>query len=144
MPRYDHRCTSCGANWEERVPSATHPTCLLCGGNTEYLWRSRGESHGIQTDESFIGGKVIENLGDQPVTVYSRQELAQAMHKAGVTQKVKWVPGDKYLTNWAMSIDPYTLASAKALVERCGSVASPPAEPSLRVTTSIRTIPCEP
>ena len=70
------------------------------------------------TNEQFIGGVTLENLGHDPVTVYSREEYKQAMLKANVEQHIKWVPGDHYLQNWGAFIDPKTMANAKALLER--------------------------
>jgi hypothetical protein len=102
------------------VPGGTHPPCAQCNGATEYIWRSNPAS--IQTDESFIGGKVIENLSHTPITVYSRTELKQAMEKHNAQQKIKWVPGDKHLINWAMGIDQYTLDAARVLVSRPGAL----------------------
>jgi hypothetical protein len=119
MPRFDSLCTACGFEEPIIVAGGTHPPCSQCGGHTEYIWRSNPAS--IQTDEAFIGGQTIENLGHEPVTVYSRTELKEAMAKAGVEQKIKYVPGDKYLTNWAMGIDAQTLANAAVLVTRQGS-----------------------
>jgi len=99
------------------VAGGVHPPCAKCAGPTEYIWHSNPAS--IQTDEAFIGGQVIDNLGDTPVTVYSRTELKAAMARAGVEQRIKWAgPHDRYLTNWAAGIDQYTLDAATALVSR--------------------------
>ena len=84
----------------------------------------------IQTNEQFIGGVTIENMGDTPVTVYSREEYKQAMESRGLEQKIKYVPGDKYLTNWAAGIDAQTLENARVLMSRCvrvGTEADPAA-----------------
>ena len=75
-------------------------------------------SQAIETNESFIGGMTIENLGHDPVTVYSREEFNQAMYRAGAEQRIKYVPGDQHLTDWSKAIDPYTLANAIELVGR--------------------------
>jgi hypothetical protein len=104
-------CERCGAEYE----IGDYPFC-----------KGRPSDHGpmrqaIQTDEAFIGGKVIENLGTEPVTVYSRTEFKQAMARAGVEQKIKYVPGDKHLLNWAAYTDAKTLENAAILVSRQGS-----------------------
>ncbi len=140
MPRFDSRCTVCSYEEAIVVAGGTHPPCAKCGGATEYIWRSNPAS--IQTDESFIGGQVIHNLGDQPITVYSRTELKHAMAKANATQKIKWVPGDQHLTNWGLGIDQYTLDAAKALVSRPGALKGPEDDPAALQTlqTSIRTL----
>ena len=66
----------------------------------------------------FLGGLVVENMGHEPVTVYSRDEFKRQMIAHGCEQKIKYVPGDKYLTNWALGIDAQTLANAAVLVSR--------------------------
>lgn len=143
MPRFTVRCLKCGNEAERFLKGGDHPPCQDCLGQTDYVWRATGASHGIVTDEAFIGGLVVENLGHEPVTVYSRQELAQRMHQARVEQRIKYVPGDKYLSNWALAIDPQTLANAKALVERNGLAQGSAPEPAVRVTTSVRKWPYE-
>ena len=126
------------------LPGGEHPPCTACNGPTIYMWRATGASHGIVTDEAFIGGLQVENLGHDPVTVYSRQDLARRMHEAGVEQRIKYVPGDKHLTDWSKAIDPYTLAAAKALVERPGAIQPMPAvDSTLQVETSVRVVPHE-
>ncbi len=100
-------------------------TCETCGQTIaigSWPWCPHGEPHGnaIQTDESFIGGQTLENLGHEPVTVYSRTEFKQAMARANVEQRIKHVPGDKVLQDFGAFIDPQTLANARALVSRQG------------------------
>lgn len=72
----------------------------------------------IQTDEAFIGGRVIENLGHEPVTVYSRQEFNEQMARHGVEQRIKYVPGDHYLQNCGNYIDAKTLDNVRVLLSR--------------------------
>ena len=99
--------------------------------------RPRYASHGIQTDESFIGGQWIENLGHEPVFIESRLQLKQEMEKRGLEQRIKYVPGDHYLTNWAAGMDAVTLENARVLVSRPGALKS--SEPvNLRVQTFVR------
>ena len=100
-------------------------TCERCGHELvvgKWPFCPHGDPHGnaIETNEAFIGGLTIENLGHDPVTVYSREEFKQAMLKANVEQKIKWVPGDKHLQNWGAFIDPYTMEAARTLVSRQG------------------------
>lgn len=144
MPRFTVRCLTCGHEEERFLQGGTHPPCSACNSPTDYVWRATGASHGIVTDEAFIGGLEIENLGHEPVTVYSRADLARHMQEAGVEQRIKYVPGDKHLTDWSKVIDPYTLAAATALVSRPGALA-PPSDsgPKLPVTVSTRTISFE-
>jgi hypothetical protein len=102
------RCDHCG---EELVIGAW-PFCPH--------GRPMDGAHAIQTNEQFIGGMTLENLGHDPVTVYSREEFKQAMLRANVEQRIKWVPGDHYLQNFGAYIDPYTMEAARALVSRQG------------------------
>jgi len=105
------RCDRCGADYA----IGDYP---FCKGNPADHGPMR---QAIETNEAFIGGMTIENLGDKPVTVYSREEFKQAMAHANVEQKIKWAgPHDKYLINWAAGIDAQTLENAKALVARQG------------------------
>ncbi len=137
MPRFDSRCTVCEFEEPIVVAGGTHPPCAQCGGATEYIWRSNPAS--IQTNESYIGGVTIENLGDTPVTVYSREEFKHAVEKAGAVHAPKWVPGDKYLTNWGAGIDAQTLENARVLVSRQGATDKDADPGKLRtVETSIR------
>lgn len=98
--------------------------CDRCGvvlriGEWPFCPHGTPGGNAIETDESFIGGQVIENLGPEPVTVYSRLELKQEMAKRGLEQRIKWAgPSDKYLTNWAAGIDAQTLENARCLVTR--------------------------
>ena len=74
--------------------------------------------HSIETNESFIGGVVLENMGHDPVTVYSREQFRDEMRARGLEQRIKYVPGDKHLTNWALAIDAQTLENARILLTR--------------------------
>ena len=145
MPRYEHRCLTCGRSFELRCGGGEHPPCYWCfvdSGDenpTEYLWRGT-VTHGIQTDESFIGGKLIENLDHEPTMVYSRQELAQKMHERGLEQRIKYVPGDQHLTDWSKMIDPYTLEAAKALVSRSCKQSTDVVAPTVPVQVTIREV----
>ena len=117
MPRFDSKCLVCGEITENMVcAGGAHPPCPSCKGETVYFWTQHPVS--IQTNEAFIGGQVIENLGHDPVTVYSRDELKVRMAEAGVEQRIKYVPGDHYLTDWSMGIDAQRLADVTALLSR--------------------------
>lgn len=98
-------------------------TCERCGQELhvgEWPFCPHGTSLGIaiESNERFIGGITIENMGHEPVTVYSREEFKEQMTRHGVEQRIKYVPGDKHLQNWGNYIDPYTLEQARILVER--------------------------
>ena len=116
MPRFDSLCTVCGEVEAIVVPGGTHPPCSSCKGETIYLWTRYPAS--IQTNESFIGGVTLENMGHDPVTVYSRDEFKLEMAKRGLEQRIKYVPGDHYLTDWSKGVDATMLENARILVSR--------------------------
>ena len=120
MPRFDQRCVTC--QWEGEVFARPFemPACPQCGGGTERVRRRAVEVR----DDAFIGGLTLENLGDEPVTVYSRSELARELKARNLEPMVRHVPipgTDKspHTTNWNVPC-AYTLEAARALVERVG------------------------
>ena len=85
-----------------------------------------GYGCGIVRDE-IVGGQVIENLGHEPVTVYSQSELRREAEARGLRLTDCWAgPGDRHLSNWAAGIDAYTLESARLLLERGSRVPESP------------------
>ncbi len=112
--------------------------CEKCGRELEvgdFPFCPHGRSsHAIQTNESFIGGVTIENMGHEPVTVYSREEYKAQMAAHGCEQRIKHVPGDKYLKSWDVP-SAYTLECARILLSRGASAPEPDpaALPSLRM-----------
>lgn len=98
-------------------------TCKSCGhdlqvGEWPFCPHGTPGGNAIETNERFIGGVTIENMGHDPVTVYSREEFNEQMARHNVEQRIKWVPGDKHLQNWGAYVDPYTLEAARILVSR--------------------------
>lgn len=101
LKTYDQGCMACewlGEIWTEPY---THPPCPACGGMTERRWRRLG----IIRDE-IPGGQWIENLGHEPVKVYSQSELKAKAAERGLELRVKHVPvpgTDKspYTTSWS-------------------------------------------
>lgn len=70
--------------------------CPKCGADVqvgEWPWcpHGRPRNFDIQTDEQWIGGKTFENLGHEPVTVYSRSELKREMQARGLEHAVRHV-----------------------------------------------------
>lgn len=104
MPRYDQRCTTCGWAAEVAAPPFEHPPCPDCGGKTERHYPIGSRANGVIPDE-WPGGKTFENLGHQPVTLYSRTELKRELDARGLREYVRHVPGrsgDKspHTTRW--------------------------------------------
>ena len=129
MPRHSQHCMACAWRDDIFVEVGQHPPCPVCGGATERLWV--GRSAKVIGDE-FIGGHVFENLGHDPVTVYSRSELRRELKQRGLEECVRHVPvpgTDKspHTTTWDVPSE-YALRQAKALLERVGTVTVPARE----------------
>lgn len=95
----------------------------FCGGK-----HSHGAYRGSVIGDDIVGGQVIENLGHEPRVFYSKKAIVQAADAEGLQPMVRYVEGDKHLTNWAAGIDAYTLAAAAELVTR-RALRSRPAPP---------------
>lgn len=85
MPRYDHRCLSCGSTWEAFARAGSHPSCP-CGGATEYVWRAAPSVNGDECDF------VTEHGFKEPRRFRSRAEWKQAMKEAGIRPYDKFTP----------------------------------------------------
>jgi hypothetical protein len=55
-------------------------------------------------DVTWPGGKTFENLGPEPVTLYSPAELKREMHARGLEPFVRHVDGDQHVQRW-VSVD---------------------------------------
>ncbi len=97
MPMFDVICETCG--WERSDCYETSYRKTLCPEGHATVHVLKPSRVAIQTDEAFIGGRVYENLGDQPVVVYSRQQLKREMDARGLEQKVRHV-GGKETSRW--------------------------------------------
>jgi hypothetical protein len=98
-------CPSCGAE-------------LVVGSWPFCPDHTRGGSYNAQPND-WPGGKTFENLGGQPVTLYSRSELRRELKARGLEECVRHVPipgTDKspHTQSW-VSVD---LDAARALAER--------------------------
>lgn len=101
-------------------------TCEKCGipiAIGDYPFCPHGVGAGVKhPDVTYPGGLTLHNLGPEPVTVYSETERRTIMRERGLREGVWHIPepgSDKsrVTTSWA-TVDPYTLAAAKALVDR--------------------------
>lgn len=64
------------------------------------------------------GGQVIETLGHEPITFYSKQAILAEADKRGLRLRDQWAgPGDQYLSNWA-GVTSKTLDDARVLLSR--------------------------
>jgi hypothetical protein len=107
-------------------------TCDRCGEVLEigtYPFCPHGSAHaGRGADVTWPGGKVFENLANEPVTFYSPREKAQYLKRTNQEEFVRHMPvpgSDKspHTTKWA-AMSAETLAGAKEMLERVGKSSS--------------------
>jgi hypothetical protein len=100
-------------------------TCEKCGHEmqvSDWPWCPHQRSLTGTTgaiDDTFVGGRVYENLGHEPVYIESRSHLKRELAARGLQEFVRHVPvpgSDKsaHTTSWT-SVD---LEAGKALAER--------------------------
>lgn len=84
---YDQGCTTCA--WEDEIwtEPGTHPACPVCGGATERRWKRVG-----MIRDEIPGGVWIENLGPQPVKVYSHSERRAIAAANGLEEMIRHTP----------------------------------------------------
>jgi len=80
-------------------------TCPSCGvvygyGASPFCSHGHGPIRAAILPDEWPGGKVIENLGHEPVTVYSRSELKREMDKRNLMPKVQHRDGSKETSRW--------------------------------------------
>ena len=122
--------------------------CETCGwvlrvGDWPFCGRGRDHAPAVANiiTDDIPGGQVIENLGHDPLTFYSKQAIVAEADKRGLRLRDQWAgPHDQYLTNWAASIDAQTLENARALVSRGTRAQGEDATRLQTVTTSVREV----
>lgn len=87
MKKYDQTCKRCGWTDEIHAQPFVNPPCPECGGDTERIYLG---GYGVIGDE-IPGGLVVENLGHEPVKVYSKSELKFEAEKRGLVQRVQHI-----------------------------------------------------
>lgn len=103
--------------------------CPACGAELsigDYPFCPHGRYHGNAAPDDIPGGLTLENLGHEPVTVYSRSELRRELAARGLVEMVRHVPvpgTDKspHTTSWT-GVD---LEAGKALAERQAHTRAP-------------------
>jgi len=109
----------------------TTNTCTGCGAlrvTGDWPGCPHGKGGGTNLKDEYPGGIWIENLGPEPVKVYSESERLRLAKQRGLQPMVRHVPvpgTDKspHTTDWSRSIDAQTLENARILVERQGQKA---------------------
>lgn len=96
LKHFDQECNDCHKVSEVLCEPFTTVPCPVCGSaNTERVWRS------IRViGDDIPGGLVVENLGPEPVKVYSKSELKREAEKRGLVQRVRHVEGSTQTSRW--------------------------------------------
>jgi hypothetical protein len=122
---YNQRCLSC--DWQDEIQAEpfANPPCPTCGGATERLWSAPRGGHFVIGDE-FVGGRVYNNLGHEPMVIQSRSELRAVLKARGLREYVTHeggTEGDRsaHTTRWA-SVD---LEAGRVLAERQATTRAP-------------------
>lgn len=99
-------------------------TCLKCGHEfkvSDWPWcpHDRSSTGTGAIDDTFIGGRIYENLGHEPVYVESRSQLKRELAARGLEEFVRHtpVPGSSrspHTSSWT----GVNLEAGKALAER--------------------------
>lgn len=85
------------------VTSAVTDTCEVCGravqvGEWPFCPHGFGANR-VQGDD-IPGGLTLENLGPDPVTVYSHSERKRIMRERGLQEVVRHVEGSPHTSRW--------------------------------------------
>jgi hypothetical protein len=89
-------------------------TCERCGGELATGAHGVGacplepqrvrHQRALAANVTWPGGRTFENLGNEPVTLYSPAELQREMKARGLEPFVRHVDGDRHVERWA-SVD---------------------------------------
>lgn len=95
------------------------PRCGVVFHISDWPFCPHGQPSGSIIGDEIPGGQVIENLGHEPMTFYSKKAIRDEADRRGLRMKDEWAgPHDRHLTNWGAAIDPQTLENARVLVSR--------------------------
>ncbi len=90
MPLHDRVCPTCGWVKADHYQPRTEATVLCPEGHvTDIVYV--GASFAVHGDDAFVGGKTFENMGHEPVTVYSRSEYKRELAARGLQEFVRHV-----------------------------------------------------
>jgi hypothetical protein len=101
MPRYDFVCPSGHIQRDMWTRYGAFPTCPECGAMVETLW-DRGFPNVIA--DSVPGGFVVENMGREPETFYSKSDHRREAKARGLRIRDEYCEAggvtNKKLTKW--------------------------------------------
>ena len=90
MPLRDRLCPTCQwAKTDNYEPRQVQDVLCPNGHKTDIIYSY--STFAVHGDDQFVGGKVYENLGHEPVTVYSRSQLKREMAARGLEPFVRHV-----------------------------------------------------
>ena len=118
--------------------------CPKCGvvygvGDWPFCRGGHGRTTYSVLGDEIPGGQVIENLGDEPMTFYSKKAVIQEADRRGLRMRDQWAgPHDKYLSNWGAVIDAQTLENVRVLLSR-GSLVTPAVDPATEPAIQLHT-----
>jgi hypothetical protein len=93
-------------------------TCEKCGVELhlgDWAFCPHGRYSGTVISDSIPGGQLIENLGPDPIRVYSETERRRIMKERGLVDYVRHRPGDPLTSKWD-TVTQKTLEDAADLV----------------------------
>ena len=119
-------------------------TCERCGheiAHGEFPFCPHGGGTAGIEDVTWPGGITFENLGHDPVTLYSPTELKRELKARNLQECVRHAPGDQHTKSWA-TVDAYTLENGRILAERQATSHVRNAEPgpSAAVVAAVRQV----
>lgn len=90
MPIRDRVCKECGwVKADNYEPRTTMEVLCPNGHVSEIVYV--GASFAVHGDDQFIGGRVYENLGHEPVVIHSRSQLKRELDARGLREFVRHV-----------------------------------------------------
>jgi hypothetical protein len=101
-------------------------------------FEARSRSAGIE-DATWPGGKVFENLGNEPIRCDSPADLKREMKARNLEPFVRHIDGSPHTRSWA-TMDAYTLQAASELVARAGKATTTAPEPQTWIESMTTTI----
>lgn len=111
--------------------------CDRCGatyGIGDWPWCPHGRPAGTVVSDSIPGGQLIENLGPDPVRVYSETERRRIMKERGLVDYVRHRPGSSLTSNWD-TVTQKTLDDATELLSPVRRIRVRADEPGAQVET---------
>lgn len=95
------------------------PTCNAILQIGDWPWCPHGRGTYAAIADDIPGGLTIENLGPEPVTVYSHSQRRRIMKARGLREAVRHIDGSPHTQSWSAGCST-TLDNGRILVSRTG------------------------